>query len=185
MEGSLEVAYRGVEKTERLEALIREKLGKLERTCGHIVSCRVALERHHRSSGNPFRVRVEIAAPPGHRLVGTAGEKKDVGDLETAVRAAFEAVRRQVGELVERQRGEVKEHPEQENQAIVARLLRDKGYGFLRAVDGRELYFHRNSVVNDEFGRLAEGVRVRFVEDTGEKGDRAATVQVIEDRSPV
>ena len=38
----LEISFRGVEKTEFLENLIREKTAKLERLCDNIISCRIS-----------------------------------------------------------------------------------------------------------------------------------------------
>jgi cold shock CspA family protein len=184
MQGPLELSFRDVDRTDELEALVRSKIEKLERVCNYLMSARVTLERHHRSSGNPFRVRVEVGVAPGHRIVGTAGDKKNIGALEVAVRNAFDAVRRQLAELAERQRNDIKEHPEQENQAIIATLVHEGGYGFLRTPEGREIYFHRNSVLNDDFDQLSIGTLVRFAEGRGEKGSQARTVQVVDDRSP-
>jgi cold shock CspA family protein len=55
----------------------------------------------------------------------------------------------------------------------------NEGYGFLMTPDGRELYFHRHSVLHDDFERLAVGTEVRFEEEEGEKGPQASTVQVV------
>jgi cold shock CspA family protein len=60
----------------------------------------------------------------------------------------------------------------------IARLDRAEGYGFIGTPDGREIYFHRNSVVNAGFDRLEEGDPVRFHEEAGEKGPQASTVHV-------
>jgi cold shock CspA family protein len=63
--------------------------------------------------------------------------------------------------------------------AIVSKIFPGEGYGFLRTVNGREIYFHRNSLLNMEFEELKEGRGVRFFEEDGEKGPQASTVQVI------
>ena len=36
-----------------------------------------------------------------------------------------------------------------------------------------QVYFHRNSVLDDAFRRLAVGSRVTFAEEIGERGPRA------------
>lgn len=126
MEGPLEISFRGMEKTGEYEALVEEKLGKLLKVCDYLVSCRVAVEKHHVRSGNPFRVRVEVGVPPGHRIVGIGGNSPGASDLGAAIREAFEACVRQLQELTERQREDVKRHPEQEIQAVVDRLF-EKG----------------------------------------------------------
>jgi len=51
-------------------------------------------------------------------------------------------------------------------------------YGILETGDGREVYFHRNSVLNGDFAKLAIGDRVTFAEEMGEKGPQASTVKL-------
>ncbi len=184
MQLPLEISYRNVNKTEALESLIHEKTEKLEQVCDYMTSCRVAVEeiQKHQRSGNPFRVRVDITVPPGHEIVAKKepGEEEMHKQLPTVIRDTFDAARRQLQELVERQREEVKSHPEQQVEAVVGKLFRKHGYGFIRTIDGREVYFHKNSVLNDDFERLEVGTGVRFEETEGEKGPQATTVQIID-----
>ena len=63
-------------------------------------------------------------------------------------------------------------------EARIARLFPDEGYGFIETADGREVYFHKNSVVGERFERLEVGKEVRFVEEHGENGPQASTVHV-------
>jgi len=71
MQLPIEISYRGVEKTDEIDTLIRTKAERLDRFCDHISRCDVAVERpnHAQQSGNPFRVRVDLTVPPGHELV--------------------------------------------------------------------------------------------------------------------
>ncbi|MEJ2428230.1 MAG: HPF/RaiA family ribosome-associated protein [Deltaproteobacteria bacterium] len=64
--------------------------------------------------------------------------------------------------------------------ALVDKLFPEKDYGFLKTVDGRVLYFHRNSVLADDFDRLEIGTGVRYVETMGDKGPQASTVQIVD-----
>lgn len=59
----------------------------------------------------------------------------------------------------------------------IARLMPDKGFGFIRAEDGRELFFHR-SAVSGSFEQMREGQRVTFVEEPSPKGPRAGNVRL-------
>jgi len=185
MQVPLEISYRGLDKTPDLEKLIREHVTKLEKVCDHMTSCRLAIETSQQNlrSGHPFRVRIDMKVPPGHELVvvKTQGAKSDAHDpLHAVIREAFSAARRQLIALTEKQRGEVKIHPEQQMQAVVVRLFRDDGYGFIRdGADGHEVYFHRNSVVADDWDRLEVGTGVRYVEQPGDKGPQASTVQIV------
>jgi cold shock CspA family protein len=183
MQIPLEVSYRDVEKTDALEALVREKVGKLEQVCDHISSCRIAIEKAHKrpESGSPFRVRIDMTVPPGHEIA--AIENPDEGNqyapVETVIRNAFESARRQLIELNERQRGEVKEHPEQAMTGIVTQLFPEQGYGFIKTIAGREIYFHKNSVLHGDFDRLEIGTGVRYFAQEGDKGPQASTVQIV------
>ena len=70
-------------------------------------------------------------------------------------------------------RGSVKQHAEPETGAI-RKLMREEGYGFLESADGREIYFHRNSVAEPGFDSLKMGQRVTFTEEEGEQGRKQA-----------
>ena len=74
-------------------------------------------------------------------------------------------------------RRDTKAHAEQP-LAKVAGIDRTGGFGFLETADGREVYFHRNSVLDGGFDKLDAGQRVVFVEEEGEKGPQASTVRI-------
>lgn len=182
MEIPLEVGFKGVEKTDRVDALIREKVAKLEQVCNYLVSCRITVEapQQAQQSGNPYRVRLTMRVPPGHDLV----VKREMGgedmhdSLDTVLRDVFSKGRRKLQEHVRKQRGEVKVHPEQQTTATVVRIFHNEGYGFIRTLDNREIYFHENSVVNGDFARMEIGTGVRYVEVLGEEGPQASTVEI-------
>lgn len=179
----LELSFRDIPKTERIEDLIRERARKLETFHDQIISCRVAVEgpQEHQSTGSPFRVRISLRIPPGHELAvdREPGQDHLHDDLPTVVHRAFDALERRVKKLKEKQQGETKRHPEQEVGGLVQRLFPEEGYGFIRDLDGRDIYFHRNSVLGDEFDRLETGTGVRYVEEPGEEGPQASTVQIV------
>ena len=183
MQIPLEISFRDVPKNESLKLLIRERVNKLEKVCDYITGCRVAIEKPHSTvkSGNPYRVRLDITVPLGHEIVirREPGNSEMHESLPAVIRDAFNAARKQLQKLVEIQRKEIKSHPEQEVRAIVTKIFPEDGYGFIRTINGREIYFHKNSVVNQDFEKLAPGVGVRFFEEDGEKGPQASTVQII------
>ena len=57
----------------------------------------------------------------------------------------------------------------------IKRLVRDRGFGFIRDDNGQEWFFHR-SAVEGNFDDLNEGQRVSFEEEPSPKGPRAANV---------
>jgi cold shock CspA family protein len=182
MEVPLEIAYRQVDSDPRLEELIRNKASKLERVCNHMTSVRVAIEQDqkHQRSGNPYRFRLTINVPPGHEIVvkrETSGGHEHK-DLWAIVREAFEAARSKLSKINDQQQGKVKSHPEQQITAMVERVFPDEGFGFIRNLSGREVYFHRNSLLDGDFEKLTPGTGVAYTEVMGEKGPQASTVRI-------
>ena len=181
MQVPLEITYRDVEKTDDIDQLVREKAAKLDELFENLIACRVAIEQPQKTqrAGNPYRVRIDLTAPPGHELV-VRREPTDSemhASLSTIVIDAFRVMRRQLEALRERQRGEVKTHDEP--RGLVVRLFREPGYGFLQTSDGRDIYFHRNSVLGEDWERLDIGTEVRFAEESGEQGPQASSVQIV------
>lgn len=180
MQVPMEVAYRGVEKSEFVTTLIEERALRLDKICPNIISCRVAVEKEQET--HPiYRCRVIVRTPPEHEIVAKR-ESPDRGINESALRyiigEAFDATEKQLKQVIQKRRRDVKSHPEQEPAAVVVRLFRDDGYGFLMTLDGREIYFHRNSVLHDDYERLEVGTGVRFEEAEGRNGPQASTVHV-------
>jgi CspA family cold shock protein len=64
----------------------------------------------------------------------------------------------------------------------VARLVRDRGYGFLRTQDGGEVFFHSSALVSGVFDTLQEGQELEFETETDPRGrgERAKEVRVVE-----
>jgi CspA family cold shock protein len=58
----------------------------------------------------------------------------------------------------------------------IKRLVRDRGFGFIRDESGKEWFFHRSSVQGN-FDQLTEGQRVSFEEEASTKGPRAGSVR--------
>jgi CspA family cold shock protein len=62
----------------------------------------------------------------------------------------------------------------------IARLLIDKGFGFIRDENGVEHFFHRSAVRHTVFELLREGQRVEFSAEESTKGPRAGDVRLLE-----
>jgi cold shock CspA family protein len=99
-------------------------------------------------------------------------------ELRQAIDDAFKAMGRRLQDFARRQRGDVKTR-EPMPRAIVSKLLPAAGYGFLETLGGREIYFHKNSVLDGNFSHLKLGTVVSFVEEEGEKGPQASTVKIV------
>jgi len=172
----LQVTFRNMPHSEAIEAKINEKAAKLDRYYDRIMSCRVVVEESQRRQhqGKLFSVHIDITAP-GKELAVTRAENEDP---HVAVRDAFNTAARWLEEHARRKRGEVKTH-EATPAGRIVRLIPDQSYGFIITPDRREIYFHRNSVLNDDFSQLKLGVEVTFIEEQGKEGPQAARVAII------
>jgi CspA family cold shock protein len=59
----------------------------------------------------------------------------------------------------------------------IKRLVSDKGFGFIRANDGAEYFFHQSACADARFDDLHEGQSVTFDKSEGPKGPRAENVR--------
>src|SRR5439155_25405534 len=62
-------------------------------------------------------------------------------------------------------------------QGTIKKVVRDRGFGFIHANDGREIFFHRSSLQQLDFDSLKEGQNVDFDVERAEKGPRAINVR--------
>ena len=60
----------------------------------------------------------------------------------------------------------------------IKKIVRDRGFGFIDATDGREIFFHRSSVVETAFESLVEDQKVEFDVEKSDKGPRAQNIRV-------
>ncbi len=66
------------------------------------------------------------------------------------------------------------------SSGTIARLLIDKGFGFIRDETGVEHFFHRSAVRGAVFELLREGQRVEFTVEESAKGPRAGEVRLLD-----
>jgi ribosomal subunit interface protein len=182
MKTPLQITFRGFEHSDALETHIREKADKLETFFEPIMSCRVVVElpHQHKNQGKLFNVRLDIGVP-GSEIVVNRDEHEDV---YVALRDAFDAARRQLEDYGRRLRRETKAHP-QEFTGLVARLVPEEGYGFIRRADGNELYFSFDNLVNTTFDQIKTGDEVKFIEELAAEGPQAKRVSVGQHHIPL
>jgi cold shock CspA family protein/ribosome-associated translation inhibitor RaiA len=204
MENPLQITFRNMPPSAAIEDAIREKAAKMESYYDHIVGCHVVIEAPHRHhhKGKAYLVRIDLKVPGGELVINRGRNRlnaakirdpelagKDLAenhepskhaaheDLYVAIRDAFNAAGRKLQDYARRRRGEVKAH-EPAALARVTRILSEEDYGFLETPDGREVYFHKNSVLQPGFNHLAVGSEVYFAEEVGDKGPKATTVRL-------
>lgn len=183
METDLKIDFHGAERNELLRQRILEHVSALEQFFGRITACHVGIRApsHRHSTGGLYQIEIHLTLPDGREVaVGrTPGKDERHSDPLFAVNDAFRRARRQLQDKVRKIEGKAKTH-EAQPTGTVQRLSPTKGYGFIRADDGYEIYFHRNSVIGDGFSKLHRGARVSFVEELGENGPQASTVRPLE-----
>lgn len=199
MKSQLQITFRNMKRSEKIEGWIRAEIAKLETFYSQLMRCRVAVEvphRHHKK-GRPYHVRIDLTVPRGEIVVrrepslSTQAQRlgeRDIKkhsevkvphkDLRQAIDDAFKAAGRRLQDYARRQRGDIK------NQSLlpkarVSKIIPREGYGFVTCDDGREIYFNKNSVLGRAFPRLKVGTTVRFAEEQGEKGPQASTVRIV------
>lgn len=86
-------------------------------------------------------------------------------------------MRRQLQDHVRVRRGKVKAH-DLPAHGRISELHFEEDFGRIAASDGRDVYFHRNSVVDATFDGLTLGDEVRFAEEAGDAGPQASTVHL-------
>ncbi|HLN97533.1 MAG TPA: HPF/RaiA family ribosome-associated protein [Pyrinomonadaceae bacterium] len=193
----LQISFRNMKPSEAVENRVREEVSKLETFYQGIMRCRVEVglpHKHHRK-GDLFHVRIDLTAPGVELVVkkepslqaslrrGDAAKHAKSHepnaahkDVFVVIRDAFKEARRQLQDYARRLRGQTKTHVLKPS-ARVSQIFPEEGYGFLETADGNEIYFDKNSVVNDAFNRLAIGNKVTFSEELGEKGVQASTIR--------
>lgn len=181
MQLPLQVSFRNMDPSDILEANIREKAAKLDKFCDRIMSCRVMVEaphKHHRK-GNRYHVRIDLKVPNEEIAINREpSQHHSYTDVYVAVRDAFDAAKRKLEDYTERRKMHVKHH-DVPPPGEVAELHMTEGYGRISTVDGRDIYFHRNSLINGDFEKLQVGVQVKYDEELGEEGPQASTVWVV------
>ncbi|NHC13656.1 MULTISPECIES: cold-shock protein [Motilibacter] len=64
-------------------------------------------------------------------------------------------------------------------QGTVKWFRDDKGYGFIEQDGGPDLFVHFRAIQGNGFKTLAEGQRVEFDTEQGQKGPQAVNVRVV------
>ncbi|MCW8923481.1 MAG: HPF/RaiA family ribosome-associated protein [Gammaproteobacteria bacterium] len=181
MKQPLQVNFRDIPPSDAIEAKIREKVEKLDEFYDHIMACKVMVEapHGHQHKGMLYHVRIDLTVPNSEIVVNRSPKDHHAHeDVYVAIRDAFNAARRKLQDFSRKQRGDVKHH-ETPPHGIISELIPSQDYGRIQSSDGREIYFHRNSLVDTDFDGLEEGDKVRFVEVAGEQGPQASTVHIV------
>lgn len=183
MQIPLKIAFEGgLTGSDALRSRIERESARLERFSDRITACRVVVRgrsgRHRQ--GGLYDVRIHIVLPGHEDIVVDRNPPADHAheDPFVSIRDAFNAARRRLQDHERREAGQVKSHAPPPH-GWIARVSRADNFGFIRTSDGREIYFHRNALLDGDFDSLQTGAGVTFMEEEGEKGAQASTVHVL------
>jgi cold shock CspA family protein len=182
METKPAIDFQGIAPLPTIQADVVRHVAQLEARFGRITACRVVIKgpgQHHRNGGL-YEIHIHLTLPNSKdvSVAHTAQNDERYADINFALNDAFKRARRQLQDRVKRLRRDVKHH-EAAPAGKVARIDASGEFGFIKTPDGREVYFHRNSVLNEAFSRLEAGTPVAYAEEEGEKGPQASTVRLL------
>lgn len=66
----------------------------------------------------------------------------------------------------------------------IKKMVRDRGFGFIRGEDGKEVFFHRSGMNGSEYDSMDEGDVVEYVIQEGPRGARAEFVKAVAPGTP-
>ena len=177
MEPLVQVTFRNMSHSDAIDAYVRARAGKLDTFSARVTGCRVVVEAPHKHAGRHFKVLVDVTVPGNEVVVSHMPDETQANeDAYAAIDHAFDQLGRRLEDHVRKQRGDVKHHESAYRAGRVVKLWAYEGYGFIESPDGYEVYFHKNSVRDHAFDKLAIGSQVRFLEEEGDKGPQASTV---------
>lgn len=182
METPIEFDFQGMQPAERVRQAANGYISELEDRFGRITACRIVVKapgKHHRT-GEPYEINIHLTLPNGKEVNVSRTSHLDErqADLTFALHDAFKRARRQLQDQVRDLQSQVKTHIAPPTGTVTT-INVIKGFGFIESEDGREIYFHENSVLDGAFAHLKPGTRVTFAEERGEKGPQASTVKLL------
>lgn len=109
MQIPVQIAFHGIDKSDAVEARIRERVDKLEHFFDRITGCRVVVESHHKSHSNmnakaaPFHISIHLSVP-GEDLVVRRDPKetKIHEDIQIAIRDTFDTMERRLKDYAQK-----------------------------------------------------------------------------------
>ena len=184
MQNPLQITFKDMDVSTNVHRRIEEKVAKLERHFPRMIGCQVVIAKCVKGTANKqllrlFEVHIDVEMPGEMIVVERNPALKGVGEnLYLTIKLAFDTMERRLRAFCDKQRSHVKTH-EAGPYGQVVRLSPQEECGFLLTDDGRELYFHENSVLNNGYGRVAVGCWVRYVEEQGLEGPQASSVVIL------
>jgi cold shock CspA family protein/ribosome-associated translation inhibitor RaiA len=181
MQTQPQVTFDDIPIDDRVRATAYDHIDELERAYGRITGCHVVIAQPHRhhQQGGLYSVSVDLVVPGGEIVVNREHPRDHAHeDVYVAMRDAFLAARRRLEDHARRIRGDTKTH-EPRPHGHISQIFPLKGYGFIKTPDGRDVYFHRHALSDQDYRLVDIGSEVFFTEEEGNDGPQAAHVQLV------
>lgn len=188
MDIPLQIAFHKAEKSDWAEEEIRSRVEKLQSYYDRIVGCRVTVDQRATNVEGtlPPVVRIELSLPGKPPLIVAyeperLQHKYQHPELGNAINDAFSIAERRLIQLKEERGGRNKDgQHDAQNQLLgqVSQLYPREDHGFIMTMDGSNLYFHRNAMLQGDFDKLRVGDEVHYLEEVGDTGPLATKVRV-------
>lgn len=177
-----QIHFEHIAPVDYIEERIRKEIDKLEQFYDRITSARAVITRpqHRHHKGDTYAVRLHLTIP-GAADIAVSRDPAATGrheDVQVTITDAFDQARRQLQDLMRIRDGHVKTH-EVPLHGVIRALVPEGDHGFIAGSDGRDVYFHRNSVAGGNFDKLEVGQEVRFSEAAGDEGPQASLVRPV------
>ncbi|MBA3014487.1 MAG: HPF/RaiA family ribosome-associated protein [Proteobacteria bacterium] len=175
----LQVEGRNVEIRKSWQEKIDEEKARLDRHHpGLVHNLRVTVlgTASHKEGG--YELQVVASVPNDTVVVKRKGE-----NIKAVLGDAFDTLGLQLKELQRKRRQTVKVGDSAQEsgiiEGVVKKLVPHESYGFITALDGREVYFHENALKDLKMDQMNEGDIVKFGESDGDKGPCASWVRSV------
>lgn len=176
----VQITFRDIPPSAAVLAHVERRAEKLETFFFRISKCHVVVEEPHRHSrqGKKYRVEIDMHVP-GRELVISRNPEDSKLDIHATIDITFDEAERVLEDYARQLRPDLKTHVVPP-RGVISKVFYDRGYGFIAADgDGHDVYFHRNSLINEKFEKVTVGTKVRFAEEDGDKGPQASTVHIL------
>ena len=184
MQKPLQITFKNVDKSEHLEALIRERVEKLDHTYSRLIGCRVVLEAPARSgtAKQTLAIAIEMDVPGKPKIVAKRqDERRDAkGDNLKLINQAFDAAQRQLEDLNRVVSRDVKQHDSAGETGCIMQVESHEDHGFVELAQGESLYFSRGAVIDNRFDDLKPGMMVHVTRASrnGSMGPQASAIRL-------
>ena len=181
MQAPVQIQFINMDSSEAVEQAVEKFAAKLEQNYPDILSCKVRIEApsKKKAKGGLFHTRIEIKMPGKEVAVNRNPDlHHSYTDAYVSIRDAFKSAQRQLEGEVNKRQGKVKLHTEEGTVGRIASLYPENDCGWIKSSDGREVYFHRNSLLNTSFDSLTVGTSVQFIEHEDSEEPRASSIRL-------